>query len=97
MIVGPAGVALTQAGGAQASHELAAVDRYGTCGQCTLAFSFVNVVVVALKRRPSLADRRSEAVQLLVALVGDEVRPASTSPWPSGLVNEDGHDCLSPA
>ena len=60
--------------------------------QRDLAFRGVDVVVISLERSPALADRRSERMQLLVALIGDEVRPESAAPRPTRFVNQNRHD-----
>jgi len=59
--------------------------------QRQLSLGLIDVVVITLECSPPLAYERREPVQLVVALVGNEMSPAAAAPWPAGLVNQDCH------
>ncbi len=50
-----------------------------------------DVVVVALEPAPLEAEALAEGVELVVALIADQVGPLATAPGPDGGVDEDGH------
>ena len=60
-------------------------------GDGSLAVVGGDVVVIALEPAALQAQPRTELVQLVVALVAHQVRPAAIAPWPHGRIHEHGH------
>jgi predicted metal-dependent HD superfamily phosphohydrolase len=82
----------TQAGGAQARHDLAARHRLGAQGDGAVASLLVEVVVVAVESAAGDAEPSGEGVELVEALVRHEMAPPPAPPEPPAFVDEN-HAC----
>ncbi len=86
-----------QPGRPQPAHQLPAGDGHGPELDGPLAVVGGHVVVIALEDPAGQAQLRGEAMQLVVAVVADQMGPVPPPPRPPGLVDEDHGQILRPA